>query len=286
MSPVEENNMQQLPIFDHAVINVDDQLDEAFDLFTRMGFQLSKRGHHTMGSSNHLAIFGENYLELLGYETNQSSDKRGLWHAPLGLTGLVWKTADASQTYDMLTAVNLAGEPPTAFSREVVLPNGDTTTAKFCITRIASNVIPNGFSFFCQHETPEAVRQPEWQQHPNGVLDITAFVIVADQPHQAMLTYQHLFSSAEIIYEPLSCIMRAGTAEIRILTPTQATEAFGPLTFSENQQPKMAALCLKVDRLARLEDCLLTGGIQFEKREHSIMIPESSSFHIALSFHE
>lgn len=55
-------------VLDHVVINVADQLDAASALYRRLGFQLTERGHHSLGSSNHLAIFGENYLELLGYE--------------------------------------------------------------------------------------------------------------------------------------------------------------------------------------------------------------------------
>lgn len=44
------------PILDHAVINVADQLDSASARFRRLGFQLTERGHHSLGSSNHLAI--------------------------------------------------------------------------------------------------------------------------------------------------------------------------------------------------------------------------------------
>lgn len=66
------------PILDHAVINVADQLDSASARFRRLGFQLTERGHHSLGSSNHLAIFGENYLELLGYETGKGSQRADL----------------------------------------------------------------------------------------------------------------------------------------------------------------------------------------------------------------
>ena len=38
--------------FDHAVIAVRD-LDAAQDTYTRMGFTLTPRGHHSTGSSNH-----------------------------------------------------------------------------------------------------------------------------------------------------------------------------------------------------------------------------------------
>lgn len=52
------------PLLDHAVVNVAGRLDHAEQQFRRLGFQLTPRGHHSLGSSNHLAIFGENYTQL------------------------------------------------------------------------------------------------------------------------------------------------------------------------------------------------------------------------------
>lgn len=111
------------PVIDHAVINVDEELDQAQSLFQRMGFQLSTRGHHSMGSSNHLAIFADNYLELLGYEPARQTDSRGLWNVAPGLAGLVWKTRDAHAVWRHLQQCQLDGEPPTRFFRPVILPD-------------------------------------------------------------------------------------------------------------------------------------------------------------------
>ena len=45
------------PILDHIVIDVRDRIDEAALRFGALGFQLTPRGYHSLGSSNHLAIF-------------------------------------------------------------------------------------------------------------------------------------------------------------------------------------------------------------------------------------
>ncbi len=50
------------PIVDHVVINVVGGLDDAAAIYTGLGFQLTPRGHHSLGTSNHLAIFHESYL--------------------------------------------------------------------------------------------------------------------------------------------------------------------------------------------------------------------------------
>ncbi|MFB9971850.1 VOC family protein [Pseudoroseomonas cervicalis] len=42
------------PAIDHVVIHVGPELDAAAERYSRLGFQLTERGHHTMGSSNNL----------------------------------------------------------------------------------------------------------------------------------------------------------------------------------------------------------------------------------------
>ena len=49
---------------DHVVILVRD-LDRAEDTYSRLGFTLTPRGYHTLGSQNHCLMFGTNYVELL-----------------------------------------------------------------------------------------------------------------------------------------------------------------------------------------------------------------------------
>jgi len=57
-----------LPVLDHIVVYVRDGLDDALTLWERLGLMMTPRGHHTLGSSNHLAVFGADYLELLGVQ--------------------------------------------------------------------------------------------------------------------------------------------------------------------------------------------------------------------------
>ena len=56
-----------LPVatLDHVVINARDDMDRAADIYRRLGFTLTERGYHSLGSMNHLAMFGTDYLELI-----------------------------------------------------------------------------------------------------------------------------------------------------------------------------------------------------------------------------
>src|SRR5258707_14519404 len=90
------------PVLDNVVVNVMAELDEAAAQYGRLGFQLTERGHHTLGSSNNLAIFGENYLELLGYLPGHQTKRADLWTPPAGLTGLVFKSVDPDLVFAAL----------------------------------------------------------------------------------------------------------------------------------------------------------------------------------------
>ena len=58
--------MPALAQLDHAVINVHFGMDRAEPLFQTLGFTLTPRGYHSLGSINHLMMFGTDYLELIG----------------------------------------------------------------------------------------------------------------------------------------------------------------------------------------------------------------------------
>lgn len=61
MNPQGANGMRGIG---HAIVCVRD-LDEARATCTRPGLALTPRGGHSLGSSDHLAMFGADYLELL-----------------------------------------------------------------------------------------------------------------------------------------------------------------------------------------------------------------------------
>src|SRR5258708_31808649 len=111
-------------VLDQVVGKVRGTLDEAAAQYGRLGFQLTERGHHTLGSSNNLAIFGTNYLELLGYLPGRETMRADLWTHPTGLTGLVFKSPDADVVYSTLKERAVPVLEPMSFARPVPLPGG------------------------------------------------------------------------------------------------------------------------------------------------------------------
>ena len=69
-----------MPTLDHVVVNVRDRIDEALDTYQRLGFTMTPRGYHTLGSMNHLAILGTEYLELIAAPPGDARGARRSWH--------------------------------------------------------------------------------------------------------------------------------------------------------------------------------------------------------------
>ncbi|NGX88187.1 VOC family protein [Rahnella sp. Lac-M11] len=281
-----QTSQRPVPQLDHVVINVAEQLNGAEQQFRRLGFQLTPRGHHSLGSSNHLAIFGENYLELLGFEPGNAHTRKDLWQAPLGLTGLVWKTQNSNAVFDHLQQQNIAGSAPAEFFRPVALNDGTSPNARFRTVPLAADRVPNGRSFFCQHLTPELVWRTEWQNHPNGVADITGFVISAASPQAAAKVYGELFGTEALQTSAEGVTLRAGRATVRFVTPQQAQAEFGTVPEGENGSARMVGLEFATRSLDAVRNSLRVGEISFNDLTSRVLVRAADSLGVAVSFSE
>ena len=113
-----------VPTLDHVVVNARDRIDDAAETYRRLGFTLTPRGYHTLGSMNHLAMFGTDYLELIAAKPGDDS-RPEIMDAPFGLDGLVFGTEDAAATYEALRRNEVPIDPPQQFSRPVEIGGRD-----------------------------------------------------------------------------------------------------------------------------------------------------------------
>ncbi|WP_069264051.1 VOC family protein [Paraburkholderia nodosa] len=149
---------------DHLVINTRFDTDAAEALFRALGFTLTPRGYHTLGSINHAIVFDGHYLELIGLPADGSATRPEIAASALGADGLVYRTDDPQRTLDDLCAAGFKATPPQRFSRPVE-GLGD---ACFVTVRLAPGQLPGGRIYFCQHLTPEFVFREAWRSHANA----------------------------------------------------------------------------------------------------------------------
>ena len=275
---------------DHVVNYLGDRLDQAVAGYEALGFKLTPRGHHSVGSSNHLAIFGTDYLELLGYEPQKAHLAAGQWGSVTGLRGLVFKTDDAQVLADSLHARGIATQThgPQPLSRPVDLPDGTVAEASFRTLHLDPATTPEGRVYFCEHQTPDLVWTPQWQDQPNGVTGINAVVIVADDPVRAIATVQGLYLDhpAQPVPGGLRIGLRGGAVEY--LTPDAAKARYGaalpPLSGASAQQ---VALVLKVGAITRTAEVLARGGSPFTRTDQGdLIVPAKAAFGVTLVFTE
>ena len=167
---------------DHIVINVRHHVDRAEELLTELGFCLTPRGFHSLGSSNHLMMFEQDYFEILGMPKDDPTIRPDLYSTPFGLNSIVFKTDDADKAYARLDALGMAGDPPRAFTRPVDLDDGTKPDASFRTVTARGDAFPAGRLYFCEHHTPELLWRPEWLSHPGGITGFTEYFVVTGEP--------------------------------------------------------------------------------------------------------
>ncbi|MBN9339083.1 MAG: hypothetical protein ABT02_08240 [Comamonadaceae bacterium SCN 68-20] len=178
-------------VLDHLVVNTRFATDAAQALFAGLGFTLTPRGCHSLGSVNHLAVFPQGYLELVGLPLGTGRLRQEILDSPTGIDGLVLATSDALATHAQWTAQGLALRPVQDFSRPVAFAGGEGV-ARFSTARLEPGQCPGGRIYACQHHTPELVWRPEWQAHANGVQGMAELVVVSADPAQARQDYARL----------------------------------------------------------------------------------------------
>lgn len=245
---------------DHVVIAARD-LDSAQDTFRRMGFTLTPRGHHTLGSENHCVMFGQDYLELLMVPQRLPGREYYYDFARIGdgLAAIALKTDNARGAFGELTAAALAPSEPVDFSRPVQFAGGEKT-ASFRIAQLRLEQTPGGQVFLCQHFTRDVVWRPEYQTHANTATGLAALAIVSADVGATAAAYERLFDvTARVIDEGL--LVETGDTPIVVVSEPALAKRLPGIWISARHQPCMAALFVRVADRDMAERALRAGGL-------------------------
>ena len=299
-----------VPTLDHVVVNARDRIDEVADCYRRLGFSLTPRGYHTLGSMNHLAVFGSDYLELIAARPGDHS-RPEIMAAPFGLNGLVFGTEDAAATYQALRRNDVPIEAPQQFSRPVqigldAVAAGDATTSRascaaardatasraatrdavFRTTRLAHDATPAGRLYFCQHLTRELVWRDEWRQHANAAVGVARAVIASEQPADLGGLFARMFGPRAVRQTDDGCALILGLARFDVVTPTALWEMFGGAApDSRGRRDYMAALTIRTLSLDAVETALEAGGIRgWDRIGTSVLVPASEASGVTMEF--
>jgi len=276
-----------LPKIDHAVINVHYDMDVAEGLFRKLGFHLTDRGYHSLGSINHLMMFGDDYLEMIGLPADTKGLPPGrpeVLAAPVGINGLVFKTDDADTVYQHLKECGMAGDPPKSFSRPVELDDA-TCDAHFRTVTVSSDGIGGGRVYFCDHKTPDLVWHNQWQGHTNGAQRICEFVLVSDNHLVEAERLAALLALPPVDGMDQNSIAIDG-AVLRVLSPQAYAARYGDLASPlDNRGSLFGALVISVSDLSTIRSLASKSGLLIREIADSLVL-RIPAFDCVLEFRE
>lgn len=275
--------MLPTPTFDHVVVNARDRLDDAQATYRRLGFTLTPRGYHSLGSTNHLAIFGTDYLELLGLPSD--SARQDVASDPIGLNGLVFGTEDSTSVYAALTAAGVPATPPNEFTRPVELGDGTSRDATFRTVHIQPAEGRPGRLYFCHHFTRDLVWRDEWRHHANGAIGIVRAVIASSDPSILGALFARMFGETAV--RPIEGGLRlaVGAQAIEVLDPATVARQMGDAAAdAAGRDHHMAALTLRTQGLDLVRSALDRSGVTAIVEPGRMLIPAASAMGCPLEF--
>jgi len=237
--------MQHLSGIDHVVVAVHD-LDRARDAWQRMGFTVTPRGFHSLGSQNHCVMFGSDYVELLSLPRAHPAMQYYadfLAHGD-GLAAVALATDDAHAAQAELVAAGIAAEAALDFSRPVALPGG-TSNARFRIVQLPPAQTPGCRTFLCEHFTRDLVWRTEYKHHALGATGLAAVAMVVEDPVRGAAGWSKIFGvTPQTIDEGLR--VETGSAPIAITARWKLGRRLFGVELPLRPRPLAAALFIGV----------------------------------------
>ena len=280
---------------DHLVICVRDLARAALDWQT-LGFGLTPTGVHPFGTSNRLAMFGNNFIELLAVTDaaavppaasgrfSFAAHNRDFLATGEGMSMLAMHSADAHADAARFKAHHIGAYAPFDFGRDAVLPGGGTARVEFSLAFATDPAMPGIAFFTCQQRhPPELFWKPEYQHHPNGALRVIEVVMSAPEPAEHRGFLERITESAAEL-GPGRLTVGARGDRITVLGPSEMARRL--LGFAVAPSPRFCAARLAVTDLDATKRTLKNNGVDFEVSGAVLLVPPAASHGLALEFVE
>lgn len=279
---------------DHIVHAVRD-LEEAAELYRRLGFTVGERNRHSWGTHNRLVQFPGVFIELLtvaepaklgadGFSNLFGRFNQSFLSNQEGLSLLLLESDDAAADAALFQSSGIAASEVMTFEREGNRPDGAPVKVAFSLAFARDAGAPGVGFAVCQHHLPENFWNPVFQQHPNTARGIASVVLVAENPSD-----HHIFLSAFTGVRDLHATSSGVSAstprgEIKLMDPAAFRSHFGTEPPDISQGARLAALQFRVRDRAALEAALNRGGVAAASRMGSTVVTPQIAMGATLVF--
>jgi Glyoxalase-like domain len=280
---------------DHLIICVHDLAQAELSLRT-LGFTLTPVGVHPFGTSNRLAMFANNFLELLAVTDvaavpaaapgrfSFAAHNQKFLAAAEGMSMLALHSTDAHADAVRFGANDIGAYAPFDFGRDAVLPGGTTARIEFSLAFATDPAMPGIAFFTCQQRhPPKLFWKPDYQRHPNGALRVVEVVMSAPEPAAHHNFFERMTESTAELARGRLTIGEAGD-RITVLSPLEITRRLPGLAAGDS--PRFCAARLAVADLDATRRALQRNSVDFQVANGVLLIPPAASHGLALEFVE
>lgn len=208
------------------------------------------------GTANVCVMLDEGYLEFLAptADTPNAARLRAAMHRHGGVHLACFGTPAAEDEHARLGRHGFEPQPIVDLERPVQLEGG-AATARFKVVRAAPDRMPEGRVQFVEHRTPEALWQPRWLAHANGVERLACVFVVADDAVRVAARWARF---AALLPQAAGAFVHLGTARGHVLVGTRA--AWATLLADAPAAPALCGYALQcADPAALAERCAQSG---------------------------
>jgi hypothetical protein len=280
---------------DHLVICVHD-LAQADRSLRTLGFTLTPTGVHPFGTSNHLALFENNFLELLAVTDpaavpaaepgrfSFAAHNQTFLKAAEGMSMLVLHSLDAHADARRFAANGIGAYAPFDFGRDAALPDGGTARVQFSLAFATDPAMPGIAFFTCQqHHAPDLFWKPDYQRHPNGALRVIEVVMSAPEPAAHRLFLERLTESAADL-APGRLTVGDADDRITVLGPNEIARRLPGSAPSD--VARFCAARVEVDDLDATRRELRRNGVDVQVNDGVLLTPPAAAHGLMLEFVE
>ena len=283
---------------DHLVMPVRD-LGAARLTYEKLGFRLTPPAEHPWGTCNSLIQIDGAFLELLSVvdpsrmeEADVDAFSFGAFNRDFlaryeGISMLVLDSLDAAADRKQFHDAGLTTYAPFSFERIARQPDGAELKVAFDLTFTTHPDLPDAAFFTCHNRYPENFWKSEYQDHPNGALEIASVIMVADEPAQLHEFLEKFSGQRELRATSFGIECDTAQGRIDILTPVGFKAFYGDVIAVETlETSRFVATKILVDDISKVESLAQAGGIDVIRRSGMIIVPASAAHGSVLVFQQ
>jgi hypothetical protein len=222
------------------------------------------------GTGNVTAMFARGYIEALFKNSDtplaRELDAALARHAGLHLAA--FSVNDAAAARERLAAAGFPVQDLVRMQRPVKTENGSGIAA-FTIARVKLTAMPEGRIQILTHHSEDAVWQPRWLSHPNGVSDLIDVVIAVANVEEASRRFARFTGRPAEATEGGGALIRLDRGGIYLLNQRRAIEKLPEVPITS--LPFMIGYALEVGSLAAAETAVDGADLEWRAFEDGIV---------------